>query len=125
MASRIPLVLSTQGQVEQLPDGDFLNVGKLNVGSPEQIVVSTNTIVVSKSYVEAFSFSNIVLDQIDGGEAFDFLFIRGQIGTSRIRVQKNTGNIFGGNKRDIDGPDKIIMLLNTDGNNWIEVSWQG
>ena len=125
MSERIPLVLSTAGQVEQLPDGDFVKLGKLNVGPPESIVVTGPTITVSGSYIEVTATSNQTLVQIDGGEPFDLLFIRGIVGTSRIRVEKGIGNILGGNKRDIDSPFKILMLLNTDGSNWVEVSWQG
>lgn len=122
MATRRPLVIIGQ-QIERLPTGDSVNLGKLNIGPPELLTVVLGEITISSSHVEVTSGSNTNLLTINGGEDYDILLLHGQIGTSRVRVNTG-GNIIVPAKRDIEGPGQAIMLLK-EGALWYGISWSG
>jgi hypothetical protein len=121
MATRIPLVLSPVGQVEQLPPGDNL---PFNIGDPGQVVVVTTTIAYSQTHMAVYAWTNKQVWTITGGSPNDLLYIRGAYGTKKVEFEKGKGNIYGGGKRKIDDFDQILVLLNVNGS-WVEVSWQG
>ena len=120
MAARKPLVL-TAGQIERLPDGDFIELGKLNIGAAESINVISDTITVTKTHVEVASLVNQDVIQINGGEDNDLLLIRGALVTARVRF-KSTGNLVLTKNRNVEGIPDILVLLKL-GSLWYEVSW--
>ena len=68
MATRIPLVLSTTGQIEQLPNGDVLAPQLTNIGTVD-IVVAATTVTVIPSNVKFVHLGGGTqnIDTINGG----------------------------------------------------------
>lgn len=123
MAGHKPLVL-IGSQIERLPDGDFVQLGKLNIGPAELINVVGPAITVSSSHAEVTSPVNTTVLTINGGETSDILFIHGQsVLTKKINFDLG-GNLILPKKRTVEGPYNILMLLNESGF-WYEVSWSG
>lgn len=113
-------MLSPTGQVEQLPVTDSI----FNIGVPGLVVVTSNVITYSNTHMSVFAVSNQIVITINGGVANDLLYIRGTPGTSEVRFEKGSGNIFGGGNRKIKDFDQVLVLLNL-GGSWVEVSWSG
>lgn len=123
MPARKPLVI-TGDQVEQIPAGDFVELGKLNIGPPQLIdVTGLSTIAVTGSHIEVMSAGNQTILQINGGDTNDLLWIHGQLVTDKITFNTG-GNLLLSKKRDVLGPSNIIVLLR-EGTVWYEVSWSG
>lgn len=123
MPARKPLVI-TADQVEQIPSGDFVDLGKLNIGPAELIdATGTATITVTGSHTQVTSIGTQTVIQINGGETNDLLWIRGQVVTDKITFNTG-GNLLLTKKRDVQGPNNILILLR-DGSVWHEVSWNG
>lgn len=123
MPGRKPLVL-IGSQIERLPSGDFVQLGKLNIGPPDLIDVIGPTITVSSSHAEVTSLINTTVTTINGGETSDILFIHGQsIMTEKVDFDLG-GNLILPKKRTVKGPQHILTLLN-EGGLWYEVSWSG
>ena len=123
MPGRKPLVL-IGSQIERLPAGDFVQLGKLNIGPPNLIDVVGPAITVSSSHAEVTSPVNTTVLTINGGEPSDILYIHGQsILTKKINFDLG-GNLILPKKRTVEGPQHILALLN-EGGFWYEVSWSG
>lgn len=117
-------LVQASGQMEQIPDGDFLNIGKLNLGSPETITAA-NTISVSKSYVvlKHLGGGTQNVDQINGGDIGDVIVIRRAVAGNNVRIRKDVGNITGSSNRLLNNPRDVVILLLTEFNIWLEISW--
>lgn len=123
MVRRKPLV-QVDGQVKQLPDGDFVNLGKLNIGLADTIAAN-NTITVSNSHIVLYNFGSTQnVDTINGGNDGDIIVIRLATGSSNVRVRKGNGNIYGGSNRVLRKNTDILTLVGN-GSAWAELSWQG
>jgi hypothetical protein len=126
MATRIPLVLALDGQLEQLPTGDDIIVGKQNIGTVE-IVIANNVVSVIPSNIKFFhpgpGTQNV--DTINGGLDGDILYVRLAPGSNNVRVRKGNGNISAGPNRTLNEQDDLLVLLNDSGNAWVEISWRG
>ena len=126
MARRKPLV-QDNGQIEQLPDSDFVDIRKLNLEPRQNIIVNSGTITVTSSFVRvrnnAGGTQNV--DQINGGERGDILIIHRHNQGNNIRFRKGFGNINGGPNRLMNNRDDTLMLIKITGGQWNEISWQG
>jgi hypothetical protein len=120
MASRLPLVLEG-AQVEQLPDGDFVQLGKLNIGPAQLVEVVSPVITATSSHMEVNSGVSQTVDTINGGDSSDILFIHGQAGTAKINFDLG-GNLILKKKRTVEGLGDVLLLLR-EGGFWYEVSW--
>ena len=126
MPRRKPLV-QANGQMEQLPDGDFIEVGELNL-EPRETIDAAATITVSSSFIRMRNTSGgtVNVDQINGGERGHVLIIMRRGGADdNTRFRKGPGNINGGPNRLMDSRDDILMLIKINNTQWNEVSWQG
>lgn len=125
MAERKPLV-QIGGQVTQLPDGDSITTGVVNIGE-ESIVTADIAVVVGPSNVkfEHLGGGTQNVDIIDGGEDGDILYLRLTTLSNKVRVRKGTGNIFGGSNRLFNNDVALLVLLNNNGVSWTEISWSG
>ena len=125
MARRKPLV-AVEGQTQQLPADDFVELGKLNL-EPRETIDAATTISVSSSFIrmrhDGGGTQNV--DTILGGERGDVLVIMRISGGNDMRFRKGNGNIRGGPNRILTSRDNILMLIQINNNIWNEVSWQG
>jgi hypothetical protein len=126
MATRIPLVLALDGQLEQLPTADDIIVGKTNIGTVD-IVIAANTVSVIPSNVKFLHLGGGVqnVDTINGGVDGDILYIRLAPGSNNVRVRKNNGNVTAGPNRRLNSQSDLLVLLNDSGTSWVEISWRG
>lgn len=123
MAVRKPLV-QIAGQVTQLPEGDSVSTGLVNIG--EQVVVTAAvTVLVEPSNVkfEHLGGGTQNVDTINGGLDGDILYVRLFPGSNNVRVRKGMGNIFGGSNRLLNSTTQLLVLLNNNGISWTEMSW--
>lgn len=121
---RKPLVQA--GRVEQLPDSDYLNIGKLNIG-PGVVVTAATTITIPNSshiLLNNPGGGTVNVDTINGGDPGDILLIRLAPGSGDVRVRKGPGNVFGAANRLLNSQTDILTLLGN-GTAWGEVTWQG
>lgn len=104
--------------------GDFSISGKLNLGMPEELTISSGAVLITMSNhiidTEADAETDD-LDTINGGDIGDLLIIRA-VDNSRTVVVKDGG----GNLR-IDGDFSLThvqdsMMLLFIGTNWVEIS---
>lgn len=125
MQIRKPLV-QTNGQMEQLPSGDAVEIGKLNL-EPRETVHVASTIAISRSFVRLRNDtgSTVNVDQIDGGERGDVIIITRRGTGNNILIRKGTGNVEGGPDRLMVTPSDTLMLIKRNDSIWNEVSWQG
>lgn len=121
MHARIPLVLGTSGQEEQLPVGDYIPA---NIGSPNIVFVTSNAVNYIETHMVVDATSNQKVRTINGGSANDLLYIRGTLNMNKVEFEpdKPGGNISSKKKRKIENPNQVLVLLNL-GNTWTEVSW--
>ena len=125
MARRKPLVQGS-GQVEQLPNADYLNIGKLNIG-PGVVIAAAATITIPNSshiLLNNPGGGTINVDIINGGSNGDIAVFRLAPGSGNVRVRKGNGNVSGSANRLLNNPEDILTMLGT-GTGWIEIAWQG
>ena len=126
MATRKPLVLSTLGQVEQLPAGDSISIGpNLNVGTQVPVTAASSIAFAASSMIfnAPFGGGATNVDEITGGNGGDLLILVKTSGARNVRIRKNQGNIRGGNNRLLNNEDDSVMLMNIGGTEWLEINW--
>ena len=126
MATRLPLVLSTDGQVEQLPVGDSISIGPtLNVGGQVSVTAANSIPFLASSMIFNFPLGNGITNvrNILGGNAGDLLILVKTDAARNVRIRKNQGNIRGGFNRTLNNEDDSIMLMNIGGTEWLEINW--
>ena len=115
MAGLQPLVI-VDGQIEALGDRK-LEIQKLNLGTEELILVSSDTVTITGShhYLENAGGGVQNVDDILGGEEGDFLILKG----NDIRIRQN-GNIQMSSNYRLE-PGRTLVLLFA-GGVWLEIA---
>lgn len=121
MAKREALVQS-DGQIEQKPTGDFLNIGKLSLGNPQIQTINSDTLALTgrTSFILIFTFTVTTLKWITGGQPGDILIIGRQNPNNSLTIV-NTGNIKLPNTIVTTGSFAGIFIFN--GASWLLVGF--
>lgn len=91
----IPLVI-IDGLIQQLDPNDRLKVERLNIGPWDNILVTSNTVTVSSSFVRLRSPFLRNVDVILGGEEGDVLVVFGnnirlrRVASGNLKLRSNT-----------------------------------
>jgi hypothetical protein len=118
----------TDGLVEVQEDlgvlGDLSISGFLNLGSVEDVVISSGEITITGSYIEIDTeggASTDDLDTINGGTQGDFVIIKANDSSNDIVVKDGSGNIRCAGDFTLTHRNDAMSLF-YDGTNWLEIS---
>ena len=112
------------GQFEQFNTAvDLLNLGKINLGSPQTLLIVAATVTIGRRSYYAIDgiAANNNLDTILGGEDGDILVLRNVNAARHVKLRNGHGNLLMPSDTDLKQTVDTAILLYS-GANWLLLS---